>query len=192
MPLDEAHTFWHDLTGVRMGSERLHTRTQQAAPGLTIGEVAPSRAQIKERLAAVAAGPGRWPVVVLGMDGACVPTRPESARGPRPGPREQRAKRPRWKGAGRDAQGLRCYLLDAGRLVHRRSWHQGHEEAERGAALTPVKVAGWSPEDQGRLGGGGAGASWRWQHVQSVFPEACPVLDSAHCKEDLSQVAQAH
>src|ERR671914_103991 len=59
MPYDEAHTFFHDLTGVRMSAERMHTRTHQVAQGLTVLEVAPSREAIEKRIAEVAAGTWR-------------------------------------------------------------------------------------------------------------------------------------
>lgn len=36
MPYDEAHTFFHELTGVKMGAERRHTLTNQVAQGLTV------------------------------------------------------------------------------------------------------------------------------------------------------------
>ncbi len=36
MPYEEAHTLFGDLTGVGMGSERMHTLTNQAAAGLTV------------------------------------------------------------------------------------------------------------------------------------------------------------
>ena len=124
MPYDEAQDFFHDLTGVHMGSERMHTLTNQVAQGLTVLDVAPSREQIEERIAEVAAGKWRRPVVVLGIDDAFVPTRPESARGRRPGQRRVRAKRPQWTGAWRDAKGFRFYLIDEGRIVHLLSWHQ--------------------------------------------------------------------
>jgi Uncharacterised protein family (UPF0236) len=192
MPYDEAHTFLHDLTGVSMGSERMHTLTNQAAQGLTVLDVAPSREQIEERIAEVAAGTWRRPVVVLGIDGAFVPTRPESARGHRPGQRHQRAKRPRWKGAWRDAKGFRFYLIDEGRIVHLLSWHQVQDEAELGEALKQVKAAGLIPEDQVRLCVVCDGASWIWKHVQSLFPEARQVLDYYHCKEYLHKGAKAH
>jgi len=40
--------------------------------------------------------------LVLGIDGAYVPTRPESARGRRPGQGRHRAKRALWRGQWRD------------------------------------------------------------------------------------------
>ena len=192
MPYDEAHTFFHDLTGVNMGSERMHTLTKQVAQGLTVVDVAPSREEIAKRIAEVAAGKWRRPVVVLGIDGAFVPTRPESARGRRPGHRCQRAKRPRWKGAWRDAKGFRLYLIDEGRIVHLLSWQQVQDEADLGKALKQVKEAGLIPEDPVRLCVVCDGASWIGKHVQSLFPDARQVLDYYHCKEYLHKVAKAH
>src|ERR671917_187309 len=142
----EAQALFHDLTGVHLGSERLHTLTNQAAEGLSVLDVAPSREQIDERIDQVAAGKWRRPVVVLGMDGAYAPPRPESARGRRPGQGRYRAKRPQWKGAWRDAKGFRFYLIDAERIVHLLSWHQVQNEADLGNALKQVKEAGLIPE----------------------------------------------
>ena len=87
VPYDEAQRLFGDLTGMSMGSERMHTFTNQVAEGLTVLDVTPSRDEIARRIAEVAAGRLRRPVLVLGIDGAYVPTRPESARGRRPGPR---------------------------------------------------------------------------------------------------------
>ncbi len=191
MPYDEAHTFFHELTGVRMGAERMHTLTNQVAQGLTVLDIAPSREAIEKRIAEVAADKWRRPVVVLGMDGAFVPTRPESARGRRPGQKRSRAKRPQWKGAWRDAKGVRFYLIDEGRIVHLLSWHQVQDEADLGDALKKVKDAGLIPEDRVRLCVVCDGASWIWKHVQSLFPQARQVLDYYHCKEYLHKVAKA-
>lgn len=92
VPYDEAQTLFGALTGVPVGSERIHTLTNQVAQALTVLDVAPPREEIKRRVAAVAAGRWRRPVVVLGIDGAYVPTRPVSARERRPGPRGKRAR----------------------------------------------------------------------------------------------------
>ena len=192
VPYDEAQTLFGDLTGVSIGSERLHTLTNQVAQGLTVLDVAPSRQEMARRIASVAAGHFRRPVVVLGIDGAYVPTRPESARGRRAGQGRQRAKRARWKGQWRDAKGFRLYLLDGHRIVHLLSWHQVQNEAELGKALKQVKDAGLIPEDQVRLCVVCDGASWIWKHVQSLFPHARQVLDYYHCTEYLHKVAKAH
>lgn len=194
MPYDEAQTLLNDLTGVGIGSERMHTLTNQVAEGLTVLDVAPSREEIKRRIAEVAAGKWRRPVVVLGIDGAYIPTRPESARKRRSRQRGSRVKRTTqasWHGHWRDAKGFRFYLMDDDRIVHLLSWHQVHNEAQLGAALDQVKKAGLIPEDQVRLCVVCDGASWIWKHVKSLFPHARQVLDYYHCTEYLHRVAKA-
>ena len=178
MPYGEAQTLFHDLTGVPIGRERMHTLTKHVAEGLTVRDGAPSREEMERRSAAVAAGRFRRPVLVLGIDGADGPTRPGSARGRRPGQGRQRAKRARWQGQWRDAKGLRLYLMDGDRIVHLISWQQVQTEAELGKALKQVKDAGVLPEDQVRLCVVCDGASWSWKHVQALFPHARQVLDS--------------
>jgi Uncharacterised protein family (UPF0236) len=192
LPYEEAQTVFSDLTGVALGSERLHTFTHQAAEGLTVLEVAPSRDAIDRWIKEVAAGRFRRPVLVLGIDGAYVPTRPESARGRRPGQGRHRAKRAQWKGQWRDSKGFRFYLIDDDRIVQVLGWHQVQNEAQLGQALKQVKDAGLIPEDQVRLCVVGDGASWIWKHVKTLFPSARQGLDYYHCKEYLHKVTKVH
>jgi hypothetical protein len=124
MPYEEAQTLCSDLTGVALGSERLHTFVPQAAEGLTVLEVAPSRDAMARRIEERATGRLRRPGLGLGIDGASVPTRPESARERQSGPRHSRARRASWHGQWRDAKGFRFYLIDDERIVHLLSWHQ--------------------------------------------------------------------
>src|SRR5215211_5589690 len=107
LPYEEAQTLFSDLPGVQLGSERLHTFTHQAAEGLTVLDVAPSRDDIERRIEEMAAGRFRRPVLVLGIDGAYVPTRPDSARERRPGQARHRARRARWRHEWREAKGFR-------------------------------------------------------------------------------------
>jgi len=192
VPYDEAHMLFHDLTGLGLGSERMHTLTNHVAEGLTVLDVMPSRGEIARRITEVAAGRWRRPVVVLGIDGAYVPTRPESARTPQEGPRRTRAKRARWRGQWRDAKGLRLYLLDGDRIVHLLSWHQVQTEEQLGEALKQIKQAGVIPAEQVRLCVVCDGAEWIWKHVQALFPQARQVLDYYHCAQYLHRVAKAH
>ena len=187
---DEAQTLFHDLTGVPLGSERMHTLTNRVAEGLSVLDIAPSREQIEERIESVAVGKWRRPVVVLGIDGAYAPTRPESARGRRPGQSRQRARRPRWKGQPREVKGFRFYLIDGERLVHLLSWHQIQTEAELGEALKQVKEAELIPEDRVRLCVVCDGAPWIWEHVEALFPQARQVLDYYHCSDYLHRMAK--
>jgi hypothetical protein len=188
---NEAQALFHDLTGVHLGSERMHTLSNRVAEGLSVLDIAPSREQIEECIAEVAAGKWRRPVVVLGIDGAYAPTRPESARGRRPGQRRQRARRPRWKGQQREVKGFRFYLVDGERTVHLLSWHQIQNEAELGEALKQVKEAGLIPEVRGSLCVICDGAPWIWEHVESLFSSARQVLDYYHCADYLHRMAQA-
>ena len=183
MPYEEAQTLFSDLTGVALGSERLHTFVHQAAEGLTVLDVAPSREDMARRIEEMATGRWRRPVLVLGIDGAYVPTRPESARERQAGQRHARARRASWRGQWREAKGFRFYLIDDERIVHLVSWHQVQTEEQLGAALKQVKEAGLIPQDQVRLCVVCDGASWIWNHVQSLFPRARQVLDYYHCKE---------
>jgi len=190
MPYEEAHTLFSDLTGVQLGSERLHTFVHRAAEELSVLDVAPSRQEMAHRIEAMAAGRFRRPVLVLGIDGAYVPTRPDSARQRQEGQRHCRSRRAAWHGQWRDAKGFRFYLIDDERIVHVLSWHQVQNEEQLGDALTQVKEAGVISEDQVRLCVVCDGASWIWKHVESLFPSARQVLDYYHCKEYLQKVAK--
>jgi hypothetical protein len=191
-PYDTAQALFGALTGLPFGSERMPTLTNQVAENLTVVDVAPSRQEIEQRIAEVAAGRLRRPVMVLGIDGAYVPTRPDSARTPGEGRKGKRARRARWRGQWRDAKGFRFYLLDGERIVHVLSWHQGQNEAQLGEALKQIKQAGLIPEEQVRLCVVCDGAAWIWKHVQTLFPQARQVLDYSHCAQYLHRVAKAH
>jgi hypothetical protein len=191
LPYDTASTLFGRLSGLDVSSERMHTVTNQVAEGLSVLDVAPSREEIDQRVAQVAQGRFRRPVLVLGIDGAYVPSRPESARGRRPGQARHRARRARWHHEWREAKGFRFYLLDGDRIVHLISWHQIQSDEELGKALQQVQEAGLIPDDTVRLCVIADGAEWIWKHVQMLFPAACQVLDYYHCSEYLHRVAKA-
>jgi hypothetical protein len=116
-PDETAATMLANLRGLTVRSERLPTLTKQAAEGLSVLDVAPWRAVSDQCGAQVAAGRVRRPVLVLGIDGAYGPTRPENARGRRPGPGRQRARWARWRGEWHEGKGFRFSLLDSDRIV---------------------------------------------------------------------------
>jgi hypothetical protein len=192
VPYDTAQALFDDLTGRHCGSERLHTVTNQVGAGLTVLDVAPSRQEMERRIATVSAGRFRRPVLVLGIDGAYVPTRPDSARVPCQGRRSKRAQRTQWRGQWRDAKGFRFSLLDGERIVHVLSWHQVQNAAQLGEALKAIKQAGVIPEEQVRLCVVCDGAEWIGKHVQTLFPQARQVRDYSHCAQYLHKVAKAH
>jgi hypothetical protein len=179
-----------DWTGVGVGRARMPTCTNHVAEGLTVLEVTPSRAESARRIAAVAAGRCRRPVLVLGIEGTSGPTRPASARGRRPGHGRPRAKRAVWRGQWRDAKGFRCSLMEGDRIGHVLRWQQVQTEEQLGEARKQGKAAGVIPEDQGRLCVVADGAAWIWKHGKGLCSHACQVLDAAPCAEDLQGVAQ--
>ena len=82
--------------------------------------------------------------------------------------------------------------MDGERIVHLRSWQQGHNERELGEALQQVQKAGVIPEDSVRLCVGADGAPWIGKHVKALFPHARQSLDSYPCADDIQNVAKAH
>ena len=68
---------------------------------------------------ALRAAAGRWrPIVVLAIDAADVPSRPETAKGTRPGRKKSRSRRRRWQG---ESKPRAFDLIDFEQLI---SWHQ--------------------------------------------------------------------
>lgn len=191
VPYETACELVAELTGVAVSVQTAHTVTNEVAEGVGVLEVAPPRQEVEAKVQAVASGKRRRPVLVLAIDGAHVPTRPESAKGGRVGRKKHRAKRAHWQGAWREAKGFRFYLLDQTRIVHVLSWHQIQEDEELFAALREVKEAGLIPEEQVRLCVVADGAHWIWPRVQELFPTAREILDYYHCSEHVHAVAAA-
>ena len=85
---------------------------------LQVLQVCPDAAEIQDRIAQAAAGRKWRPIVVLAIDAAEVPSRPQNAKGTRPGRKKSRARRRGWQGEYREAKGFRFYLVDDERIVH--------------------------------------------------------------------------
>ena len=189
IPDETACELFEELTGWPLSAHAAHDVTQAVAAGVTVLDVAPSQAEILATIAAVAAGQPWRPILALAIDGAEVPTRPETANGRRPGRKQARAKRARWTGAWREANGCRFYLLADDRIVQVLSWHQVHTDDEAADALRQVKAAGLLPDERVRLGVMADGARWIWKQAHALFPAAVEMLDSYHGSAHLHQVA---
>src|ERR671914_1959766 len=189
VPYETACELFEQLTGLPLSAHTAHEVTQALATGLTVLDVAPSREEIMAKIAAVAAGQPWRPILVLAIDGAEVPTRPETAKGRRPGRKQARAKRARWTGEWREAKGCRFYLLADARIVQVLSWHQVQTDDEAAEALRRVKAAGLIPEEEVRLCVIADGARWIWTQAPALFPAAVEILDYYHCSERLHKVA---
>lgn len=189
IPYETACELFEELTGLPLSAHTAHEMTQAVAEGLTVLDVAPSREEIVATIAAVAAGQAWRPILVLAIDGADVPTRPQTAQGRRPGRKKARAKRARWTGEWREAKGFRFYLLADDRIVQVLSWHQVQTDEAAADALRQVQAAGLIPEEQVRLCVIADGARWIWKQAQALFPSAVTILDYDHCSEHLHKVA---
>jgi len=188
-PYETASGLFGELTGLSFSDHIAHEVVGELTEGLTVLSVSPTVEEIRQKIAKVAEGRKWRPIVVLAIDGADVPTRPETAKGRRPGRKKKRAKRARWKGQWREAKGFRFYLVAGERIVHLLSWHQVQSDEELGEALRQVKEAGLIPEEDVRLCVIADGAKWIWKHVKVLFPSAVQVLDYYHCSGHLYNVA---
>jgi hypothetical protein len=191
MSYEAAAELFEELTKTRLSDETLHEGVGQVGEGLGVLDVAPTADEMRAKVAEVARGKARRPVLVLAIDGAHMPTRPDSARGPGEGVKRARARRPEWKGQWREAKGFRFYLADGDRIVHLLAWHQIGSDEELAAALRQVKEAGLFDESSVRLCVVADGARWIWKVVHELFPTAREILDYYHCSEHLHGVAQA-
>lgn len=189
VPYETASELFGELTGLSFSAHIAHEVVGELTEGLTVLSVSPSREELAQKVALVAQGKKWRPILVLGIDGAAVPTRPEEAKGSRPGRKKKRAKRARWQGQWREAKGFRFYLVDGKRIEHLLSWHQVQSDAELAEALQQVKETGLIPEEQVRLCVLADGAKWIWKQVKVLFPSAVEILDYYHCSEHLHKVA---
>lgn len=190
VPFKTAQELFTQLTGLSLSDHTIHAVAGELSHELGVLEVSPTAAEIGHRVAEMAAGKTWRPVLVLAIDGAYVPTRPEQAKGSAPGRRGRRARRAEWEGEWKEAKGFRFYLVDQERIVHLVSWYQVCCDEEVGTALRQVKEAGLIPEDQVRLCVLGDGAKWIWKQVHALFPTAVQILDYYHCSEHVHTVGR--
>jgi hypothetical protein len=111
---------------------------QEVAAGLGVLDVEPSREEIATTLASVTATHSWRPIMLLALDGAEVPTRPETAKGRRKWRQKARATRAQWTREWREAKGFRFYLIADERIVQGPSWQQVHTDDETVEALRQV------------------------------------------------------
>lgn len=191
MPYERAMQVLSKWTDATVSDCVLHEFVQDFGTSLGLLDVCPTRDEVQARVAEVGTGQKWKPIMVLAIDGADVPTRPEAAKGTRPGRKKVRARRSRWKGEYREAKGFRCYLVDEDRIVHLISWHQVQTEEELGQALRQIQQSGLIPEQTVRLCVVADGAPWIWKWVEQLFPSARQILDFYHCSTYLHAVAEA-
>jgi hypothetical protein len=181
MPYEIACESFQRCTGIEVSDHHMHEVTNDIAKDLDVLDVCPDKEQIHQQIDELSKGNFRRPILMLGIDGAHAPTRPE------PSPR----KGARGKGQWKEVKGFRLYLLSGKRIIHLISWHQIKSDKELAADLSRIKNAGLIPEGKVRIGVIGDGAPWIINRAKEIFPTAKFVLDYYHCSEYLHELAHA-
>ena len=181
MPYEMASETIKRCTGIDLSNHHSHDVTNEIAQDLGILDVCPGKDEIHSKVEELSTGKFRWPILMIGVDGAHAPTRPE------PSPRKGK----RGKGEWQEVKGFRLYLLDGDRISHLISWHQIMDDKELAEDLLRSKDAGFIPEDLERICVFGVGAPWIWNRIREIYPEAKMVLDYYHCSEYLYDLAHA-
>ncbi len=179
MPYEMASEAIQRCAGIDLSNHHSHDVTNEMAQDLGILDVCPNKDEIHSKIEKLSAGKFRRPILMIGIDGAHAPTRPE------PSPRKGK----RGEGEWQEVKGFRMYLLDDDRISHLISWHQIQDDKELAADLLSIKDAGLIPEDKVRICVIGDGAPWIWNRIREIYPKAKMVLDYYHCSEYLYDLA---
>ncbi len=181
---ETASETYERITGVKLSEHHMHEVTNDIAEGVGILDVCPSREEIDKKIEEQSKDKFRRPIMMLAIDGAHGPMRPE----PSPHPRKGKRGEGQWK----EIKGFRLYLIDGQNITHLISWHRVCEDHELSEDIVKIKEAGLIPEEKVRLGIIGDGAPWIWNRCKEIFPTAKEILDYYHCSEYVHGVANAH
>ncbi len=181
LPFKTAAEAFKRCTGDSLSADHMFETANRVGNDLNILDVCPTKDEILQKIDELSKGKFRRPVMMLAIDGAHAPTRPE------PSPWKGK----RGKGEYKEVKGFRLYLIDTDTIVHLISWHQIQDEEEFAQGLLQIREAGLIPEDKVRLSIIGDGAPWIWNKPLKIFPKAKQVLDFYHCSEYIHAVANA-
>ena len=179
MPYETASEALERCAGIQLSNHHAHDVVNEIAGDIQLLDVCPDKTEVHRKIDALSEGRFRRPVLMIGIDGAHAPTRPE------PSPRKGKRGKGEWK----EVKGFRMYLLDDKEIVHLISWHQIASDKELGNDLLQIKQTGLIPEDKVRICAIGDGAPWIWNRIKEVYPDAKKVLDYYHCSEYLHDLA---
>lgn len=179
LPFETASEAFSRCTGETLSADHAFHTANRIANGLDILDICPSKDELEKEIRELGEGKFRRPVIMLAIDGAHAPTRPE------PSPWKGK----RGKGKYQEAKGFRLYLVDRDRIVHLISWHQIQNDKQLAEALLTIKEADLIPEDKVRLCAIGDGAPWIWKRVREIFPSIKEILDFYHCSEYIHDLA---
>jgi hypothetical protein len=173
-----------------MSDHVMHDVVGDLCRDVDVHDIAPSAEEIAEKVRRVGEGKNWRPIMVLTIDGALVPTRPDEAKGKGRGRKKERAKRAKWDGVWKEEKGFRLYLVDDARREHVLCWHQVQSSEKLKECLKKVKEAGLIPEEDIRLCVVGDGARRIWKVIKEIFPDAIQVLDYYHASEHIYKTAE--
>jgi len=179
LPFKTSAEAFKRCTGDALSADHMFETANRIGNHLDMLDVCPTKDEIGQKIDELSKGKFRRPVMMLAIDGAHAPTRPEPSAW----------KDKRGKGEYKEVKGFRLYLIDADRIVHLISWHQVQDEEEFAQGLLKIREAGLIPEDKVRLSIIGDGAPWIWIKPLEIFPKAKQVLDFYHCSEYIHVVA---
>ena len=182
MPFEEATKDLKNHYNVQFDKKILHRLVKEVAENATIQTVTKNVEEIRKILKELRKGSKRRIVVVIGIDGAYVPVRPD----------HQDRKGRRGKGYWREAKGIRLYAIAEKRIYHILSWHQLQDADKVKECLNNILEKEIIPQDEARVCVCADGAEWIWNRVKQVFPNARLVLDYYHCSEHLHQFANIY
>ena len=179
LPFDTAAEAFKRCTGDTLSADHMFETTNHIANHFDILDICPTKDEIEQKVNELSKGRFRRPVMMMAIDGAHAPTRPE------PSPWKGKRGKGEWK----EAKGFRLYLIDTDRIIHLISWHQIQDEKEFAEGLLKIRSARLIPENKVRLCRIGDGAPWIWNKPLEIFPTAREVLDYYHCSEHIHAVA---
>jgi hypothetical protein len=181
MPFETASEALERCAGIKLSNRHAHDVANEIADDIHLLDVCPKKEEIHSQIDKLFENKFRRPVLMIGIDGAHAPTRPE------PSPKKGERGEGKWK----EVKGFRFYLLDNKKIIHLISWHQIKNDKELLNDFLEIKRAGLIPEDKVRICVIGDGAPWIWNRIKEVYPDAKKVLDYYHCSEYLHDVASA-
>lgn len=104
------------ITGDKLSEGHMFDITNAIGNSLETLDVFPTRDQIRKQVETIAENKSWRPIIMIAIDGAHGPTRPE----PSPWFRQEKRGKTEWK----EVKGFRIYLIDKKRIIHLISWHQ--------------------------------------------------------------------
>ncbi len=182
LPFEEAKSELKKHYGVIFDKKILHELVQSVSGGIDIIDISKNASEIKSNLLKLRNGNKRRVVVVIGIDGAYVPVRPDHAN----------RKGKRGKGYWREAKGIRIYAIADKRIYHILSWHQIQDADRLKECLDRILEANLIPIDIARICVCADGADWIWNRVKKAFPDAKMVLGYYHCSDHLHSFANIY